>query len=241
MKKLVLACVLFAFAGVASALERPGAAPRPAGAAPGSAPGAAPGSAPGSAPGAAPRPGGAPGSAPAAKAPPAAVKAPPAAAPAAAAPAAAPSMGGWMPRTVTKKDVKGIDAAYALQEQLMQRGDFDAWTALLHFPQYMVTDTAAGVTSANAVDKAMFTEMMKPMMAGMPKDLKMTHKHKVEFITDSIAIGIEDHSMTMNKKKIAWRSSTLWLLDGGKWMAKSMVEGGWGDVKPPAAAPAVAK
>ena len=216
MKKLMIGCVLLALTGVAQALDRPGGAPggRPGGAAPGGAP--APGGRPGGQPGARPTGGTA---APAA----------------AAADTGAPAMGTWKPHKPVKPDTKGIDAAYAISEQLMQSGNIEAWTTLMHFPMAMFTDSSAGVPSMSVVEKAQFIEMMKPMMSATPKEAKVTSKHKLEFISENLAVGIEDHSMMVGKNKYEWRSATLWVLDGGKWMPKSMIEGGWGDNMPAAA------
>jgi hypothetical protein len=212
MKKLLVGCVLLALTGVAQAVDRPGGLPG--------------GSRTGGTPAARPGAGGLPGPR----------TATPAAQPAAAAAAdpGAPAMGTWRPHKPAKMDSKGIDAAYAISDQLKSTGNIEAWTTLMHFPLAMVTDSSAGVPSMTVVDKAQFVEMMKPMLASMPKEAKVTSKHKLEFISESLALGIEDYTMMVGKNKYEWRSATLWVLDGGKWMPKGTIEGGWGDNMPAA-------
>ena len=77
---------------------------------------------------------------------------------------------------------------------------------------------------------------MADTMKDMPQDMKITHKHTATFLSDNIASVIEDHSGTMNKKAVAWKSGALLIKKDGKWKVKEMAEGGWGDMMPEKAA-----
>lgn len=147
---------------------------------------------------------------------------------------AAGGMAEWKPKKVTKKDTKGIDALYKACEEAMKKGDVAALEALHDFPVYMLTDNAAGATSGGEWNKEMWTQVMKPMIENMPKDVKMTHKAKPTFVTDSIAFVEETHTMTVGKgKPETWTSAAIVVLKDGKWMMKGGAEGGWGDMPMP--------
>lgn len=160
------------------------------------------------------------------------------------APAAAAAK--WAPRKVTKKDTKGIEALYKACEDAMAKGDVETIASHWDFPAWMLTDNAAGVTSAMNWSKEEWVKSMKPAIEGMPKDAKMSTKTKVTFLSDSIAWVEENHSMQMGKAKESWVSGSYVVLKDGKWLFKSAAEGGWGDVTPekkaeaPAMAPATA-
>jgi len=157
---------------------------------------------------------------------------------------AANPMAGWKPKKVTKKDTKGIDALYKASEEAWQKGDLAAAEALHDFPLYMMTDNAAGVVSSGNYSKEEWNQMMKPALENMPKDVKMKSTHKPTFVTDSIAFVEETHTMTPPKgKPETWTSASIVILKDGKWMFKTAVEGGWGDMmgeKKAEAAPAAA-
>ena len=153
-------------------------------------------------------------------------------------------------RKVVKKDTKGIDALYKASDEAWKKKDMDAVAAMYDFPVFMMTDTMAGVVNGSMWTREDFIKNMKPMMDMVSPDTKMTHKHKITFMTDSMAMVEESNTMEMNKKKSSWTSSSQVIMKDGKWLWKSGTEGGWGEMmmaeapkapemKPaPAAAPA---
>ncbi|MBL9039404.1 MAG: hypothetical protein JNG84_12875 [Archangium sp.] len=150
----------------------------------------------------------------------------------AAAPAAMPM---WKPRMVTKAaDKKAVEAMYKSSDEAMKKGDLEAMSAWVDFPVMMGTDNAAGMPSDSMFTKEMWMSTMKSSMENMPKDMKMTRKTNVHFLTDSLAWVEVDNTMTMGKEKMAWKSADYVVLKDGKWMVKMMVEGGWGDMMMPA-------
>jgi uncharacterized protein (TIGR02246 family) len=159
-----------------------------------------------------------------------------------AAPAGAPDMTkmGPMSRKVTKEDKKGVDAVYAAMEASMKKADVNAFADLMDFPVMMVTDDSKGVESHSEVNREQFVQMMTPFMKEPPKGMTETHKHNARFLSDTLAMVDEDTSMTMGKTKGAWKSESMLVMKDGKWKVKAMVEAGWGDMKPPAAAAAPA-
>ncbi len=163
----------------------------------------------------------------------------PAAKPADAKPADAAA--GWKPRHVSAKpDKKGVEAMYKAMEDAMKAQNLEACAALIDFPVMMMTDTVAGVPSTVMWDKATWVATMTKSMADMPKDMKLGKKTKITFMTDSLAFVEEDNDMTMGKAKDKWISGALVELKDGKWMAKGMIEGGWGDLMPKEAPKAAA-
>ena len=151
-----------------------------------------------------------------------------------------PPMGGPASRKPTKKDSKGIEALYKASEEAWKKGDLEAAAAMYDFPAWMVSDNAAGVVDAQMWTKDQWMANMKPMAENMPKDVKMTHKQKITFITDSMASVEETTTSDANKKKETWTSFSTVIQKDGKWMFKSGIEGGWGDMMAAKAAEAPA-
>ena len=143
--------------------------------------------------------------------------------------------GGWAPRKVTHEDKKGIEAMLTQMDKAWMASDITATASMVDFPVYMVTDDSKGVVSTDSWTKDTYmtnmTEAMKNM-SGM-KDIKVKHNRKYDFITDDIAMVYDDAAMTMGKHTVNVRSSSLVIKKDGKWMVKSMVEGGWGDSMKP--------
>jgi hypothetical protein len=52
-------------------------------------------------------------------------------------------------------------------------------------------------------------------------------------LTDSLAQVVSEYSMTMGGHKMSWKSSELLVRKNGKWLIKTMTEGGWGDMPVP--------
>jgi hypothetical protein len=162
----------------------------------------------------------------------------PAAAPAAPAAAGAPpdmTKVGPMSRKVTKEDKKGIDELYKAVEDSMKKQDVNAFADLVDFPVIMLSDDSKGQVVHFSYTREQFIDMMKPMMSmPMPKDMK--HKHTPHFLSDDLAVAIEENSATMGKEKGKWKGMAVLTLKDGKWKFKEMAEAGWGDMKPPTTA-----
>ncbi|HZH02931.1 MAG TPA: hypothetical protein VEY30_04040 [Myxococcaceae bacterium] len=147
------------------------------------------------------------------------------------------AMMGWVPRKVTKKDDKALDALYKVHEETRMKGDMAAHAATVDFPIYMVTDDAKGVVSSTMLTKEQYTKTMEPMakaMANMPKEQMPKTKRRYEFITDSLAMAVVDHTISAGKEKVTTRGADLLINKDGKWLFKSSVYGGWGDAMKPA-------
>jgi ketosteroid isomerase-like protein len=171
-----------------------------------------------------------------------AAAAPAAAAPAAAAPAGMPDMTkmGPMSRPATKQDKKGVDDLYKTFEEAMKKGDANAAADLVDFPAIMLSDDSKGAVKHFNATREQWLGIMTPFIANMPKDMKMSSKHAATFLSDTLAVSIEQNGMTMGKTKGKWSSMSVLTLKDGKWKFKEMSEAGWGDMTPPgtAAAPA---
>jgi hypothetical protein len=157
--------------------------------------------------------------------------------PATAPPAGAPDMSkvGPMSRKVTKEDKKGIDELYKAVEDAMKKGDVNAFADLSDFPVIMLSDDSKGQVQWFPVTREQFIDLMKPMMGQpMPKDMK--HKHTAHFLSDDLAVAIEENSATMGKEKGKWKAMSVLTLKDGKWKFKQMAEAGWGDMKAPTTA-----
>jgi hypothetical protein len=138
---------------------------------------------------------------------------------------------GWTPRKVTHEDKKGIEAMLTKIDNAWKTGDVAATAAMVDFPVYMVTDDSKGTVYTESWTKDMYMTNMTQAMKGMPdmKDMKVKHNRKYDFLTDDMAMVYDNASMTMGKQTINTRSASLVIQKDGKWMIKSMMEGGWGD------------
>jgi hypothetical protein len=160
------------------------------------------------------------------------------AAPAAPAAAGMPDMTkvGPMSRKVTKEDKKGVDTLYKAAEEAMKKGDLNGMADLVDFPVIMLSDDSKGEVKHFAATREQWTGMMAQFFSNMPKDMKMKTKHTAHFLSDDLAVAIEENSMTMGKIKGNWKAMSVLTLRDGKWKFKEMAEAGWGDMKPPTTA-----
>jgi hypothetical protein len=169
-------------------------------------------------------------------------KAPAAAAPGSTAPAAgAPgavdmTKMGPMSRPVTKQDKKGIDDLYKAFEDAMMKGDVNAAADLVDFPVIMLSDDSKGVAKSFNASREQWVGIFTPFATNRPKDMKMTSKHTPTFLSDTLAVSIEQNGMTMGKMKGKYNAMAVLTLVDGKWKFKQMAEAGWGDMTPPKAA-----
>lgn len=145
----------------------------------------------------------------------------------------------FTPRKVTTEDKKGIEAMYAAHEAACMKGEWETAAASVDFPIYMVTDNAKGEVWAANWDRKQWIDDMTASMNAMPKDAKMKHDRKYTFLTNEMAMVSDTVTGTMGSKKETWKSAGLVVKKDGKWMMKSMIEGGWGDM--PSAKPREAK
>ncbi len=153
----------------------------------------------------------------------------------AAADAPASAAAGFKPRPVTRGgDKKGIEALYKACDEAMKKGDVEALATHFDFPVMMMTDSAAGVPSSSMWEKAVWVDAMKKAASSLPKDLKLAKKTRITFVSDSLALVEEANDRTLGKVKDKWTSAAIVQLKDGKWMFKAMIEGGWGEVMPPA-------
>ena len=145
---------------------------------------------------------------------------------------------GPMSRPVTKEDKKGIDETYKASEAAMKAGDANAMADLVDFPVIMLSDSSSGEVKHFNATREQWVAMMAPMMSNMPKDIKMKHKHTPTFLSDTLAVVVEETSMSQGKMKGKWKGFSVMTLKDGKWKWKQMSEAGWGDMAPPGAAAA---
>jgi hypothetical protein len=142
---------------------------------------------------------------------------------------------GPMSRPVTKQDKKGVADLYKAMDAAMKAGDVNAAADLVDFPVIMLTDDSTGTVQHFNATRDQWVGMMTPMMA-QAKDVKHSAKHTPYFLSDTLAVSIEDISMTAGKTKGKWKAMSVLTLKDGKWKFKQMAEAGWGDMKPPTTA-----
>jgi uncharacterized protein (TIGR02246 family) len=147
-------------------------------------------------------------------------------------------MAQWVPPKVKNeaKDKQEIQGLFKAMEAASRTGDLDAAVALIDFPVTMITDDSKGEAKGEAWDREQWTQMMKPMYAKPMKDMKVTHKPTIFLLSDSLATVTDVSTMSHGGKSITARSAMTLVRKDGKWRVKTMAEGGWGDMQPPATA-----
>jgi uncharacterized protein (TIGR02246 family) len=153
------------------------------------------------------------------------------------APPSGDPMAGWAPKKVTREaqDRKEIAALIQAMDDAGKKGDLAAATALVDFPVLMVTDDSKGQASAVEWSKEQWTQVMEPFYK-QPMQGKVTHKPVVFLASDSLATLNDVVTMTMGKKSMTSRNTTILVRREGKWLVKAMMEGGWGDMMAQSAA-----
>ena len=155
------------------------------------------------------------------------------AAPAAAAPAMDWSKAGPASRKVKDEKAvkKEVDAFFKELDDLDKKHDMEGMLTRIDFPVFMVTDDSKSEATAKPYTKDEYVAEMKPFWDNLPKDMSTTHKRTVTFLSDALADVVDDWTMTMGKQKVSGRSTELLVKHEGKWMFKTMVEAGWGDME----------
>ena len=140
-------------------------------------------------------------------------------------------MAAWKPPRIMheKQDKKEIGALFSAMHQASVKGDLDAAAALMDFPVLMVTDDSSGQAMGETWDREKWLEVMKPFYSPH-HEMKVKHKPTITLLTDSLATIADEATITMGKKTVKARSSMLAVRKDDKWLVKSMVEGGWGDM-----------
>jgi hypothetical protein len=114
-------------------------------------------------------------------------------------------------------------------DEAAKKGDLAAAAALVDFPVLMITDDAKGQASAVEWSKEQWTQVMEPFYK-QPMPGKVTHKPLVFLASDSLATLNDVVTMTVGKKSMTSRNTTILVRRDGKWRIKAMMEGGWGDM-----------
>ncbi len=140
-------------------------------------------------------------------------------------------MAGWTPRKVTHEDKKGIEAMLIKVDSAWKKADLATTAAACDFPVYMVTDDAKGNVSTETWTKEKYMATMSQTMKDMPKDVKVKHNRKYDFLTDDMAMVYDNMTMTMGNQTMNIRSGGLVIKKDGEWKMKSMMEGGWGPLQ----------
>lgn len=144
---------------------------------------------------------------------------------------AADPMAGWTPKKVTRdaQDRKEIAAFIQMMDDAGKKGDLAAATALVDFPVLMVTDDSKGQASAVPWSREQWTQAMEPFYK-KPMEGKVTHRPTIFLASDSLATLNDVVTMTMGKKSMTSRNTSILVRKDGKWLVKAMMEGGWGDM-----------
>lgn len=138
---------------------------------------------------------------------------------------------GPLSRKVTKPDKQGIEALYKASDQVWMKGDIQAAAALHDFPVYMATDDSHGMVYGDQWSKQQFVQMMGDAASHMPKDISYKHKLTPHFLSDTLAVVIDDVTMMQGNKNLgSFKSAALVVNKGGRWLFKGGMEAGWGNM-----------
>lgn len=111
------------------------------------------------------------------------------------------------------------------------KGDIQAAAALHDFPVYMATDDSRGMIHADQWSKQQFLQMMGEAASQMPKDISYKHNLTPHFLSDTLAVVIDDVTMMKGNKSIgSFKSAAFVVNKDGRWLFKGGVEAGWGNM-----------
>lgn len=142
-------------------------------------------------------------------------------------------MGPWTRKPTNEgKTKKEIQAFIKEEDKVMKSGDMEASLNRIDFPFFMATDNSKGEPYGQPWSREQYVEMMKPFYEQTPKDLKVTHKPTITVLSDSLALVVDDFSMTSGGKTRAGKNTSLLIKKDGEWKWKMSAEAGWGDADP---------
>ncbi len=141
---------------------------------------------------------------------------------------------GPLTRKVTKEDKQGIESAIKAADEAWKKGDMEKILAGHDFPIYMATDDSKGAFKGGEWTREQFVQMMGDMIKSMPKDLTMKHKLTTHFMSDTLAVVIDEPTMVKGGKELgSYKTAMVMVKKDGQWRFKSGVEAGWGDMPGP--------
>ncbi|HEX5751338.1 MAG TPA: hypothetical protein VFZ09_34255 [Archangium sp.] len=136
------------------------------------------------------------------------------------------------PKINNEKEIRqSLDSMYKKLDDAMMKGDHTAEYGMIDFPVLMVTDSDQGEATTSLWTREQYDQAMSEVMKNTPPDAnkKLKKSRSYEILSDNLAIVTTSLTDTVNGKKATWKSATLMIRKNGQWMAKSMIEGGWGN------------
>lgn len=154
---------------------------------------------------------------------------------------------GWSPPKITdeKQEKKDIEALLEEMHAAYRNGDRAAAAARIQFPILMITDDWKGEVLARSWDRGTWMLAMAPLFDHPAHEMQREHQHNIFVMSDSLASVQDEQSVTIGKKKVTIRSSSILVKKDRGWFVQATVEGGWGNtpiarpVMPAAMAPAL--
>lgn len=136
------------------------------------------------------------------------------------------------PKVNNEKEIRqSLDAMYKRLDEAMVKGDHTVEYGMIDFPVLMVTDSDQGDATSSLWTREQYDQAMSEVMKNTPPDAnkKLKKTRSYDILSDDLAIVTTSLTDTVNGKKTTWKSATLMIRKNGQWMAKSMIEGGWGN------------
>lgn len=131
-------------------------------------------------------------------------------------------------------DHKQLDEFFKSWAAASQKGDVETMASMVDFPVMMMTDNSKGVFSESNMSRDQWMAVMKPGMdPAKMKDVKMSHSGKCFLLSDDLASCEAVAGFQMGKMKGQFNTQSIMVRKDGKWMMKSMMESGWGDMPMP--------
>lgn len=143
------------------------------------------------------------------------------------------SIGPWTRKPedeVTLK--KEVDAFFAQEEQFNAAHDLKGAASLIDWPVTFLTDDGQGRVEVESLSMEAFFHKLQPFYEALPKDRRIAHQYRYEFISDSLVEVMDDLTMSVGTESSAGRSMCVLVKKDGEWKRKVIAEPGWGGSAP---------
>lgn len=146
-------------------------------------------------------------------------------------------MGPWTRRPPSEAQVQKEVLDFLTQDEALQRkGEVAAYVAHADFPVYVTTDNARGEPSVEAWDRKQYVAVIQAFWADRPKDTRIEHRRAITVLSAALVSFTDDFVVRVGGQALGGRNVGILIKRNGQWLWKAVVEAGWGELGPDAAA-----
>jgi len=131
---------------------------------------------------------------------------------------------------VRHEDHEGIAALYRIRDEANAKGDWALLDSTEDMPMMMLSDSSSGDAVSWTGTAENSQAITGAAMRLVPKGPVVKHERRFVFITEHLAVNLENNTVTVGEEQLTFRAAHLVVKRNGQWRVKVVVEGGWGDI-----------